>query len=230
MATQERRKIMGLDDVYQYCRELEADQGRPILFKLAQSIRTLDYAIESSASEEVHGPRVSNHAWSKVRDKLFTQLITGFEGIFVVFEDGSDTPVEPGTNWPEAGHIEFYPSRLGRRNDLFVARLDRLDPVVSMCLRWSFADCRQHITPAHFVTDFTESAQSDESEREQATRLLEQLYNICEEEAAQGKKNAHRKWWQLYWEANSCQSKTEKSELQKQMMHLQSMWGRPVST
>jgi hypothetical protein len=228
MATQERRKIMGLDDVYRYCRELEANQGRPILFKLAQSIRTLDYAIAASFNEQRDGPKVSNHAWSKVRDQLFTRLITSFEGMFLVYAEGQEQPLEAGGDWPETGYIEFYPTRLGRRNDLFQCRLERMDPVVSVCLRWSFADCRQHITPAHFVTDYTDSP-SEESEREQASQLLEQLYNICQAEASQGKKNAHRKWWQLYWQADSCQSKSEKQELQKQMNHLQSMWGRPVS-
>lgn len=227
MATQERRKIMGLDDVYQYCRELESDQGRPILFKLAQSIRTLDYAIEASELE-VDGPRVSNHAWSKVRDQLFTQLITSFDGMFLVFEQGSAQALEPASAWPEFGHVEFYPARLGRRNDFFSAPLDRLDPVVLMCLRWSFADCRQHITPASFVTD-----QEDEivghDDREQATSLLQQLYSICEREASQGTKNAHKKWWQLYWEATSCQNRSQRQLLQKQMNHLQSMWGRPVA-
>lgn len=230
MATQERRKIMGLDDVYQYCRELEANQGRPVLYTLVQAIRTLDYAITASANEEKEGPRVSRDAWSVVRDQLFNRLIVSFDGMFLVYADGQEQPIEPGSDWPDAGYIEFYPTRLGRRNDLFQCRLDRLDPLVSICLRWSFADCRQHISPAHFVTDFDAQGQADDTEREQATRLLEQLYNICEEEASQGKKNAHRKWWQLYWQADSCKSKSEKQELQKQMNHLQSMWGRPVAT
>ncbi len=228
MATEERRKIMGLDDVYQYCRELEADKGRPVLFKLTQAIRTLDYAIAVSQGESADGPRVSEFAWSTLRDQLYTRLITCFEGSYLVFGEGGEAPLDAGSEWPEAGRVEFYPARLGRRNDMFAADLSRLDPTVLMCLRWSFADCRLHLTPASFVTDF-DAFEGKDNEREQATKLLQALYQVCEKEASQGKKNAHRKWWQLYWQANSSQNKTEKHQLQKQMLHLQSMWGRPVT-
>ena len=72
--------------------------------------------------------------------------------------------------------------------------------------RLCFAEHRQNTVPADF--DNQEELLAEEG-AEEAEELLDRLYQVCEEEATEGKKKAHRKWWQLYWEAQTCEEKRD---------------------
>jgi hypothetical protein len=226
---------MALDDAYFYCRQLEAGNETPSLFKVANAIGTLDLAL-AYQSDSPMPVSICSEAWSRVRDSLFEILLRSFAGYFVVYSDGgldAETPinVEPGGEWPESGRLEFFPEESRRKNDSYSGWLSCIGPSVLTPIRWCFAEGRQTITPADFEHDFSVSIDdADESEtcpEDTARELLSKLYAVCEEEASEGKKKAHRKWWQLYWEANSCPNKRERHNLQKQMVTLQSIWGRP---
>lgn len=218
MASHERRNAIALDDAYFYCRQLENRADQPDLYKVCNAIRTLDLALE--AHEESPMPMtLCTEAWQRVRDSLFATLLSAFPGYFFVYDE-CESAVEPGMNWPERGHIEFFPDGIHRKNESYHGDFHRLPIDVLNPLRWAFAESSQHMEPENFVGATGES--------DEARALLERLYNVCEEQAHEGKKKAHRKWWQLYWEANSCPNKREKHELQKQMVMLQSIWGTPA--
>lgn len=221
MARHERRKAMPLDEAYVYFRRLEAKIERPALFRTCNAIATIDLALlpEGELAPGAIG-HLSPEAWSRIRDQLFKILLTSFPGYFLVYARDEGQPLESGSTWPNDGRVEFYPEKILRRFEHYSANLDRLDPGIVTTLRWCFGQDKQKVDPATFA-DFN-------CETELATEFLDRLYEICEDEAVQGKKIAHRKWWQLYWEANGCPDRRQRYELQKQMLSLQSVWGRPA--
>lgn len=228
MAKQERRRGMALDEAYFYCRRLEMKLERPALFKICNAIRTVDLALSSDGELTVAGMpnHISNEAWSRVRDQLFKILLTSFAGYFLIYDDNNVEPLESGAPWPEKGAIEFYPERILRRFETYRSPCDRLDPSVLTILRWCFSQDRHNISPSMFTTEA--DAETQAASPSEVMSFLDRLYEICEEEAQEGKKKAHRRWWQLYWEANGCADRRARHELQKQMLSLQSVWGRPA--
>lgn len=228
MAKYERRNSVALDDAYFYCRHLERG-ARPSLYKVCNAISTLDLALTNNV-EERPSVHICNEAWSRIRDSLFNILVSSFAGYFIVYAEGEAFPLEPGTDWPRRGTLEFYPSDSQRKRDSYTANLDKISEQVLTPLRWCFAEGRQTVTPSDFSPEQVnpeESTETAEPAMSEAHALLHRLYEVCEEEASRGKKKAHRRWWQLYWEANSCADRRQKHQLQKQMSQLQSIWGRP---
>ncbi len=220
----ERRNAIALDDAYFYCRQLETGGQKPDLFKLCNAIRTLDYALNEH-DESPLPMTLCVEAWSRVRTGLFNILVSSFAGYVFVY-DQFETLVEPGAEWPESGLIEFFPDRMNRTNEGYRARFEQLDRDVIMPVRWAFAEGRQQIAPPDFGQE-AEPSQAINTQAGEARDLLQRLNEVCEEQACEGKKHAHRKWWQLYWEADGCPNKRQKNLLQKQMVALQSVWGTP---
>jgi hypothetical protein len=224
MGRNERRRSMPLDEAYFYCRRLELRLERPALFKVCNAIRTVDLALSADGDVFPGAPaHISAQAWSSIRDQLFKLLITNFPGYFLVYEEGHSEPLAEGGQWPEKGHIEFYPERILRRFETYYCDFGRMDPVIMSTLRWCFSQERHDIAPSLF-----NSEPEPELEEEETVALLDRMYEICEEEAEEGKKKAHRRWCQLYWEASGCPDRRVRHELQKKMLCLQSVWGRPV--
>lgn len=222
MATRDRRNFMSLDQVYNYCRALEAGAEKPVLYKILSSLQTVDAALVSARGESrPWAPPISPEVWSQVRDTLFNILIASFPGYFLVYKADDVSPLEPAGQWPDKGVVEFFPDFARRREDGCRAYLTHLDPRIETVLRWCFAEARPNIAPVDF---WEESPVEEELE---ATSLMDRIYDICIEEATRGKKRAHAKWWQLYWQANSCSNRKEKQELNKMMGQLQSVWGKP---
>lgn len=226
MAKQERRRSMPLDEAYIYCRRLELKLERPALFKVCNAIHTVDLALSSDEELSMAGvpSHISCEAWSRVRDQLFKVLVTSFSGYFLIYDVDGVEPLENGAAWPEHGSIEFYPEKILRRFETYRSYIERLDPSMITILRWCFAQDRHNISPQLFNAE----PQEAEATAEEIVSFLDRLYEICEEEAHEGKKKAHRRWWQLYWEANGCVDRRARHELQKQMLSLQSVWGRPA--
>jgi hypothetical protein len=222
MSNHERRSAVALDDAFNYCRWLETKSEPPQLYKLCNAIRTLDLALAGQEDSPIP-MSLCTDAWSRVRDSLFNNLVSSFAGHFEVF-DSFGNQVDTSSDWPESGTTKFFPARIARRNDGYEGRLERLAPSVVTVLRWCFAEHRQNTVPSDF--DNQEEPLVDEG-AEQAEELLDRLYQVCEEEATEGKKKAHRKWWQLYWEANSCPNKRQRHQLEKQMVALEGIWGKP---
>jgi hypothetical protein len=223
MTNRERRAGMALDEVYNYCRDLETREERPEMFKLCAAIRTVDAAIETAGEARHHpiGPPISLEAWQRIRNSLFDFLVTSFPGYFLVYRDFEASPLEPGSQWPEEGLLEFFPEQGRRREDSYFCELGDLNLKTRTSLRWCFAEGRQNSRPADF------SREPVVLEDEQANDFLMRLNEVCADEATKGKKRAHQKWWQLYWESNSCRDREEKRRLHKDMDRLQSVWGRP---
>ncbi len=222
----ERRNTMALDDAYHYLRGLEEGSERPSLHKLCSAIATVDRVLEPEL-EPGQAVNLSTEVWTCVRDGLFNQLVASFPGGFTVYcDDGGE--LEPGSDWPDRGLLEFFPDRTSRKSDSYTARLERLDPQIALALRWCFADGRQVLKASDLNEPPARAAESCQDEpADEARQLIERFYAVCEEESTKGKKKAHRKWWQLYWEADTCQDRKAKHKLQKEMLELQSVWGRP---
>ena len=211
MARYERRRSMPLDEAYFYCRRLELKLERPALFKVCNAIRTVDLALlPDSDTHPGVSAHISAEAWSRIRDQLFKILVTSFAGYFLVYEEGRTEPLEQGSHWPVKGYVEFYPEKILRRFETYCCELSRMDPVTLTILRWCFSQDRHNISPALFNTE-----PEIELEEDETLAFLDRMYEICEEEASEGKKKAHRKWCQLYWEASGCPDRRVRHELQK---------------
>jgi hypothetical protein len=210
------RNAIALDDAYFYCRQLETGAERPDLFTVCNALRTLDFALEAH-HESPMPMTLCVEAWTRVRDSLYAVLVSSFAGYFFVYDENENV-VEPGNEWPDNGYLEFYPDRINRKNESYKGYFQHMPSAVLNPIRWAFAEGRQQLS----AENFRRAEEADE-----ARELLERLNDVCEEQASEGKKKAHRKWWQLYWEANSCPNKRRKHELQKQMVALQSIWGTP---
>jgi hypothetical protein len=217
----QRRHFMALDEVYEYFQTLQLNAAKPSLYKICSALRTLDKAIDSSWQEPLINTPLSIDAWSAVRDKLFDLLISSFPGYFVIFADGQDMPLTAGQPWPNEGRLEFYPQLGQRREDSYHAWLERIDAATLTSLRICFAEGRQYVSPADFNLHTEDAGSSDISD------TMAETAEQCRREAQKGKKRAHQKWWQLYWESNSCLNKSQKHELRRQMDQLQDVWGRP---
>lgn len=230
MAARDRRIFLPLDEAHTYWRMLESGQSRPNLYKICAALSTIDSALRAAEDETTNNwQHISLKAWSQIRNALFNWLVRSFAGYFVIYDATSGQPVEEGESWPRSGWLEFYPEAGKRRDDSYSAALEDLDEAVSNALRWSFADGRRQVAPA----DFPEPAATGDdlgvaaSEKTEAAELMERLNAICQDEARRGKRRAHEKWWQLYWEANSCADRKARHEIERRMGQLQSVWGRP---
>lgn len=224
MTQHERRNSLALDDAYFYCRQLEAKTARPSLFKVCNAIRTLDLALENHEASPAP-VTLTGEAWQRVRDTFFDILVSSFSGSFFVYPT-TDSGLLEGNDWPETGILEFYPDNTGRKADSYSGLIERMSMSVMTPLRWKVAEGLQQVNPSDFAPQATDEP-LNEDEAGMARALLDKFYEICEEQASEGKKKAHRKWWQLYWEADSCPNKRQKHELEKQMVALQSIWGTP---
>lgn len=224
MARHERRNYMALDEAYFYYRRLEVRLERPSLFRICNAFRTIEMALanEINGSSSRH---ISADAWTAIKNRLFRILLTSFPGYFLVYSEGQDYPLENGAPWPEMGIIEFYPEKILRRFETYRTKFSDLDPTILTRLRWTFAEEKQNISPALFA-GLPIGENSDQAD--EAISFLDRLYEICEEEAEEGKKKAHRRWWQLYWEASGCPDKRQRNQIHKQMDSLQTVWGRPL--
>jgi hypothetical protein len=225
MAGLERRRKLTLDEVNVYWRKLKEGLERPDLHKLCNAIRTLDLALADSGPALCR--RLSAKGWSRIRDDCFDFLISSFPGHFIVYDGASATPIEEGADWPEIGMLEFYPELVKRREDAYQAQLEKIHPDVIVRYRWAAAEGRHNTTPQDFVSFRAGMKEPiDEDESIQAQTLLDELYELCASEASKLKKIAHRQWWQLHYEANSCADRRHKSELRRQMIHLELLWGK----
>ncbi|HEY9777064.1 MAG TPA: hypothetical protein V6C81_25080 [Planktothrix sp.] len=226
MASVDRRKKLTIDEINQYWRRMKQGATKPELHKLTNAIRVLDLALAEAESRSSLCHRLSHRSWSTVRDDLFDILLSSFPGYFIVYSADSSA-IEPGNNWPESGTLEFYPEQLRRRDDACQAQLSRVHSSLQLRLRWCFADGRQTTTPEDFASykECMEELNNNE-ESEEARLLLEQLYQSCADEADKLKKIAHRKWWQLHYEARGCSDRRQKSQLRKEMEQLEVIWGR----
>jgi len=226
MASPDRRRKLTIDEINEYWRRLKEGVDSPSAHKICNAIRILDLALADSESQLNH--RLSKPVWSRIRDDLFDMLVSTVAGHFLVYPDYDDAPAEPGSTWPNSGTLEFYPEHVKRRDDSCQADLTRVHPAIILRFRWCFADGRQSTTPQEFES-YRECADRGEQETEEAQSFLDELYQICAGEASKLKKIAHRKWWQLHYEASNCADRTHKTQLRKQMLNLELIWGRTSS-
>jgi hypothetical protein len=224
MVTTDRRRKLTIEEVNVYWRALKEGTETARLHRLCNAIRTLDLALNES--EPILSSRLSHHAWSRQRDDYFDLLLSSFPGYFIVYVEESGAPMEPETQWPERGFLEFYPEMVNRRDDAYRADLQRVHKTLLLRLRWSFAEGRQHTTPEDFSL-FRECINQHDTEEdaEEAKLFLDQLYQSCAHEASKLKKIAHRKWWHLQSEVTSCKDHRQKVRLRKQMQQLELVWG-----
>jgi hypothetical protein len=217
----ERRKIMPLDAAYFYLRHLELKLQTPDLFKVCNSIHTIDLVIEDKLSWDRSMGKFSALAWSKIRDKLFNILVLNFSGRFVVYSDVSKEPLSFSEEWPSAGYVEFYPEKNSRPREFYKQSLERLEPAVLQTLKIRFSQSQSKVRPSHFPSEQPQPTR-------EAISLLHRFYEICEEEAEKGRASAHNLWWHLDSEAKRCLDRRRRKELQKRMLRLQTIWGTPT--
>jgi hypothetical protein len=225
--TGERRNSMTIEDISAYWRHLRCTGDKPNLHKLLESIHTIDVAFGGTV--QTLSTHLSPEAWCHIRDDLFDLLLASFPGYFLVYDSGSDVPIDSLSTWPSEGIVEFYPEQANRRSDVYRAELKRLHPSIALCLRWCLADNRSTIKTEDFESFFAEMKTFNSGDdAEEARNLLEKLYAICEDEAIKSKKIAHRRWWQICSEAEACSDQRQRNELKRQLTDMQTVWGAPA--
>lgn len=227
MATVDRRRKLTIEQVNDYWRNLKEGVSRPELHTLCNAIRILDLALADT--EAGICTRLSRDTWSRIRNDLFDILLSSYSGYFVIYTDGTSSPLEPGSSWPEMGLLEFYPEMVKRRDDASTGYLHNIHHSILLRLRWCFAEGRQHTTPDDFASYTQCSTSQNDDEANSAHELMNRLYETCADEANKLKKIAHRKWWQLQSEVVGCANRRRKTELRREMAQLELIWG-PTST
>lgn len=219
----DRRQSMPLDAAYFYLRHLELNLQSPDLFKVCNSIKTIDIVLGDRAYWDTTMGKFSDVAWSKVREKLFQILLVNFPGRLIVYAEHSTERVTPGSDWPKAGFVVFYPDKLSRPREFYKESIGRLDESTRQVLKRVFLEAKQRVCPADF-----QSPQPQQSS--EPTTLLNRFYDICEKEAEQGKFTAHHLWHHLESEAKRCSDRHRRKDLRKRMSRLQAVWGSPHPT
>jgi hypothetical protein len=224
MAKPERRNSMTLDEVSLYWRQLRKD-GAPSLNKLCNSIITIDLAFEGSVSSL--SKHLSKDKWTRIRSDLFDVLISSCPGYFIVYGEDQAVPLEPRSDWPAVGRVEFYPQKSNRKSDILNSAIGKIHPAIILSLRWCWAEGRNEINPMDFDA-YHEAGRVDDSEEAQITRdFLDRLCDLCVDEARKSRRIAHRTWWRLSSEASSCPDKQTRNQIKKQMIELECIWGSP---
>lgn len=218
---------MALDEAFRYWRELEGGV-KPTLLKLADALQTIDMAMEPAFRDGTPGPLiVTAEHWSRIRNSLFQVLITNFAGYFLIVDTYDSEPIVPGADWPEEGKLEFYPEGINRKSDAFRCELSSLHPELLTRLRWMFGNGQQNLAPSTLSDIVNEIDQSEECE---VNRVLDRFYEICEEEAAKGRRKAEEHWWKLYCETQSATSTGDQREMRRLLNYLEAVWGCGRST
>ena len=212
----ERRQSMPLDASYFYLRHLESNLQSPQLFKICNSINTIDVVLNEKANWDSTMSKLSRSAWAKVREQLFQILITKFSGRFLVFCHDSEYALAPKSPWQNDGHIEFHPDNLTRTGEFYKQTTATLPASVVKVLQRMLEDGKENICPE----DFEQVKQSRE-----VMTVLFRSYEICEQEAEQGKAKAVNLLARFENELKHASDRMQRKEIRRRILRLQTVWG-----
>lgn len=217
--TLERRKqSMSLDAAYYYLRHLELNLQTPDLYKVCNSIRTIDTVLADKHGRPEVMRNFTDSAWQKVKEGLFQILLTRFSGRFIVYSVTAEKPLTPGMDWAENGFVDFYPEKLSRPSEFYTLSLKNLAPACRGVLKRVFLEARLSTKPEDF-------AGTDNALERNAKSTLMRIYDVCEQEAEAGKIRANSTKNSLEAELRRSADRQRRKEIRRQLVKLESVWG-----
>jgi hypothetical protein len=214
MARRDRRERLALDKAYDFYRRLSHSDSSVGLFKLANALKTVIYAIRSSGDGEF---KLTTRLWQRIEQALFDKLLRTFPAYVAIFSrDGQ--MLNFGEDLPNDGKIVIHPQGLRRIDDFFSMPVSQLHPNTRMqlALIWNArraltcsddfgaVECTEVCVPPNFFVPGLE---------------------ILEGEAISGKQLAYKQWWDLYWQSYCTADRKEKGLLTHRMSALEDVWG-----
>jgi hypothetical protein len=213
-----RRQSMSLDAAYYYLRHLELKLQAPDLYKLCNSIKTIDAALADKQGRAETMRNFTEAAWQKIKERLFQILLTNYAGRFIVYSVTAKSPLTPGMEWSDNGFIDFYPEKPTRPDEFYSLPLEDLSQLNRQVLKASFIDAKLRIKPE----DFPVNALASETG---AASSLMRIYDVCEQEAENGKSKANSLKSGLEAELRHCTDRQRRKEIRRQLSKLQVVWG-----
>jgi hypothetical protein len=217
-ALERRRQSMSLDAAYYYLRHLELKLQTPNLYKVCNSIKTIDAVL---ADKQGRGEIVRNFtdtAWQKVKEQLFHILLTNYSGRFIVYSATATSPLTPGMEWSENSFVDFYPEKQTRPDEFYSLPLRNLSPANCAVLKRAFLEAKLSVRPEDF-------AGIEITNERSATSSLMRIYDICEQEAETGKSKANSVKNGLEAELRRCTDRQRRKEIRRHLLKLQMVWG-----
>ena len=217
--TLERRKqSMSLDAAYYYLRHLELKLQNPDLYKVCNSIKSIDVVL---TDRHGHGDGMRNFtgtAWQKVKEGLFQILITSFAGRFIVYSVTATSPLTSAEEWSENNFVDFYPQKQSRPDEFYSLPLKGLTQANCVILKKSFMEGKLTVKPEDFTN-------TEVSKGRKFSSTLMRIYDICEQEAERAKSRANSLINVLEAELQRCDDRQRRKEIRRQLVKLQTAWG-----
>lgn len=213
MARMDRREKLALEDAYCFSKAVTKDGNTPDLYKLANSLKTIENALKFSNAGQF---KLTTRLWKRIQELLFDKLITSYPAHIVVFTTNGQS-LSNKEPIPDDAVIEIHPEGLRRADDVFRMEFCCLHPITQLRLRkaWieggakmkpediDIGDCKGVCVPKSFII-------GDE---------------VLLNESQFGKQHAYEKWWELYWQAYCTNDRSEKQAIEKEMAMLEAVWG-----
>jgi hypothetical protein len=213
-----RRQNMSLDAAYYYLRHLELKLQTPDLYKICNSIKTVDAVLADKQGRSDIMRNFTDSAWQKVKERLFQLLLTNFAGRFIVYSVTAKTPLTPGMEWSENGFVDFYPEKPTRPDEFYSLPLKSITQANCAVLKKAFLEAKLSVQPEDFAACEITSERSD-------TSSLLRIYDICEQEAETGKLKANSVRNGLEAELRRCTDRQRRKEIRRHLLKLQMIWG-----
>jgi hypothetical protein len=221
MIKTERRDRVALDEAYDFYRQTVNDGSTQDLHKLANSLKTVDSALNAAESGDLE---LTHRLWSKIRQALFDKLLTAFPAYVVaVTPDGA--ALANRASLPDGCIIELHPEGLRRDDDVFHMAIEHLHPLTRSRLNKVWIERG----PATRKEDFDHMADARAACEDGVCSIRPNTFIIggdqLAREAQNGRERAYQDYWRLYWQSYCSPSSREKQYLTRQMASLEAVWG-----
>lgn len=223
MERTDRRDAIALDKACEFYRELVADGSTSDVHKLANSLKTVNMALEAAEKGELE---LTIQLWQKIRQALFDNLLTGFPShIVAITADGRVLSEKEAL--PDDCLLELYPEGLRRADDSFTARYRDLHPHTRGLLDRVWRERGPSLRREDFALAGAAAAAAGCEGGVCAMRPNSFVLgaDVLTAEAQNGRQKAYREYWRLYWQSYCSSHAREKQYLVRQMASLEAVWG-----
>jgi len=214
MARKDRRERVALNDAYLFFKDVIKGDGKPDLYKLANSLKTISNALKSAENSEF---KLTTRLWQRIESALFEKLVSLFPADLRILSKNGRS-ILPNELVPGQATVEIHPEGLRRSDDLFSIPLANLAWTTQVSLKRAWEKRAVKIRPEDFKP----------TECEQLCQPSQNFIvgeQVLENESELGKNHAYQKWWQLYWQAYCSSNQYERLAIEKEMSNLETVWG-----
>lgn len=209
----DRRQKLALDEAYRLYRQIIRKVKEPELYEIAHCLTTLHDALNYCDSIQF---KLTKRLWQRIYESLCDVLVTSFPVYLIIYDENGDVQ-KPLRALNEPAKVEIHADGLKRGTDVFMLDLNHFNPMTKMVIEkgwvikgsqfkpqdFSNVECGEFCAPKNFLIGD----------------------DVLTAESEQGKERAHKRWWELYWQAYCTRSSLEKQAVQDEMHGLELIWG-----